>query len=136
MDLIRRIRWTNVARAAALACALALVVAWPQLRAKPPSLPAAPAIAETPPAPVERSREFGLEPAAPPSTPAPKAHDGAKRAKATPKRRAPRPSRRRKGARRTPAPARPTPARPAPARPAPPVTPPAPASPGSEFGFE
>ena len=39
MDLLHRIRWANVARAAALVAAVALVVAWPRLRAEPPPLP-------------------------------------------------------------------------------------------------
>ena len=40
MDLLHRIRWTNVARAAAVLGTVALVAAWPRLRAAPPALPA------------------------------------------------------------------------------------------------
>jgi hypothetical protein len=39
--LLRRIRWGNVARVAALALLALLVAAWPRLRSAPPSLPAA-----------------------------------------------------------------------------------------------
>ena len=46
MDLLHRIRWANVARAAALAAAVLLVVAWPRLRSDPPPLPPEPRVAE------------------------------------------------------------------------------------------
>jgi hypothetical protein len=46
MDLLHRIRWGNVARAAALLAAVVLVVAWPRLRADPPPLPPRPAVEE------------------------------------------------------------------------------------------
>jgi hypothetical protein len=42
MDLVHRIRWGNVARAAALVVAVGLVVAWPRLRSDAPALPPAP----------------------------------------------------------------------------------------------
>lgn len=68
--LLARVRWANVARAAALVAVVALVAAWPQLRAEAPALPdaearpvpVAPAVAppETTPA-----AEFGVESAAP-----------------------------------------------------------------------
>ncbi len=55
MDLLRRIRWGNVARAIALLAAVGLVVAWPRLSAPPPELPPAPRLATPgwaePPAP-------------------------------------------------------------------------------------
>jgi hypothetical protein len=64
MDLHRRIRWGNVARAAALVAVVVLVVAWPRLRSEPPAIPP-PAVAEEPrpqdlpipPAPEERAAE-------------------------------------------------------------------------------
>lgn len=43
-DLLHRIRWANVARAAAVLAAVALIVAWPHLQGDPPALP--PAAAE------------------------------------------------------------------------------------------
>lgn len=49
-DLLHRIRWANVVRAAVVLAAVALVVAWPHLEGEPPALP--PAAAEpvsTPP---------------------------------------------------------------------------------------
>src|SRR5829696_2788444 len=61
MDLLRRIRWGNVTRAAALLAAVALVLAWPRLRSDPPSLPPEPALA-APAATREEGREFGVEP--------------------------------------------------------------------------
>jgi hypothetical protein len=36
-----RLRWDNIARAAAVLAVIALVVAWPRLRAQPPALPPA-----------------------------------------------------------------------------------------------
>jgi hypothetical protein len=58
MDLLHRIRWANVARAAALVAAVLLVVAWPKLRAEPPPLPPQPAVDEQAPAP---GGELGFE---------------------------------------------------------------------------
>jgi hypothetical protein len=40
-DLLQRIRWANVARAAAVLLALALIFAWPHLRSSAPALPPA-----------------------------------------------------------------------------------------------
>src|SRR5688500_14383233 len=84
MDLVHRIRWANVARAAALAAAVLLVVAWPRLRAEPPALPPEPRVEETratapPPA------EFALE--APREREKPRKRGGEKR-RSTRKRRA------------------------------------------------
>jgi hypothetical protein len=129
MDLIRRIRWTNVARAAAVAGVIALIFAWPQLREDPPSLPPEPAVADTPPPP---AREFGIEPAPRVRT----------RAKKTTKASRPRAKRRhrsrRNDGRRRPKPT--APPAPAPtAQPVPrnPIGPPAPApAAATEFGFE
>jgi hypothetical protein len=36
-----RLRWDNIARAAAVLAVIALVVAWPRLKAEPPALPSA-----------------------------------------------------------------------------------------------
>jgi len=53
-DLLHRIRWANVARAAVVLAAAALVLAWPLLKTDPPTLPpaaaepVAPAAAEPP----------------------------------------------------------------------------------------
>jgi hypothetical protein len=38
-DLLNRVRWANVGRAAAVLAAAVLVVAWPRLRGAPPALP-------------------------------------------------------------------------------------------------
>jgi len=46
MDLLHRIRWANVARAAALVAAVLLLVSWPRLRAEPPPLPPQPEVVE------------------------------------------------------------------------------------------
>ena len=43
-QLRRRIRWGNVARVAAVALAVGLVVLWPRLRSAPPALPPAGAV--------------------------------------------------------------------------------------------
>lgn len=54
--LIDRIRWGNVARAAALLAAIALVVAWPRLEGDTPRLPDAAAVPvriTPPPVPVQ-----------------------------------------------------------------------------------
>jgi hypothetical protein len=40
-DLLQRIRWANVVRAAAVVLALALIFAWPHLRSAAPALPPA-----------------------------------------------------------------------------------------------
>jgi len=49
---LHRIRWANVARAAAVLAAVALIVAWPQLKSPPPELPDADvAVVEPPPPP-------------------------------------------------------------------------------------
>jgi len=65
MDLLHRIRWANVARAAALVAAVLLLVSWPRLRAEPPPLPPQPEVVEEQ-APVpagEVAFEAGAEPA-------------------------------------------------------------------------
>jgi hypothetical protein len=49
-DILHRIRWPNVARAAAVLAAVALLASWPHLRGSSPALPpAAPAVAAGPP---------------------------------------------------------------------------------------
>jgi pyruvate/2-oxoglutarate dehydrogenase complex dihydrolipoamide acyltransferase (E2) component len=58
MELLRRVRWGNVGRAAALLAVVALVVLWPRLRADPPPLPPEPrAAAELPPVDEPAPRE-------------------------------------------------------------------------------
>jgi hypothetical protein len=54
-DILHRIRWPNVARAAAVLSAVALLISWPHLRGRAPELPPATA------APAE------VEPVAPPA---------------------------------------------------------------------
>lgn len=65
MDLLHRIRWANVARAAALAAAVLLVVAWPRLRAEPPPLPSEPQVEEVAAAPAG-GEELAFEAERPP----------------------------------------------------------------------
>src|SRR6201999_3721188 len=54
-----RIRWGNVARAAALAAAVALLIAWPKLRADPPPLPKEPVVQAAEPPAAEFAPEGG-----------------------------------------------------------------------------
>jgi hypothetical protein len=61
MDLLHRIRWANVARAAALAAAVLLVAAWPRLRAEPPPLPPQPKLEEGTPAKPAAAEELAFE---------------------------------------------------------------------------
>ncbi|HWT93599.1 MAG TPA: hypothetical protein VN238_11415, partial [Solirubrobacteraceae bacterium] len=49
MPPLRRIRWSNLARAAFVLAAVVLVVAWPRLRAEPPALPEQPVLSDAPP---------------------------------------------------------------------------------------
>jgi DNA polymerase-3 subunit gamma/tau len=91
-----RLRWDNIARAAAVVAVIALVVAWPHLKGAPPSLP--PAAAK----PV--SIEDPALPAAPEQpAPEPKPRAKPRHRRATPRHRAPRPGR--EPARSVPAPA-------------------------------
>jgi hypothetical protein len=131
MDLLHRIRWGNVARAAALVAAVALVVAWPRLRSDPPPLPPQPRV-EDARAAAPSGDEFGLdrpvEERVPPEEPrAGRESDAppAKRRRAAPKRRRKRPSE---------SPIAPPPA--PPANPAPPARRWTPPPPAGEFGFE
>jgi hypothetical protein len=88
-----RLRWDNIARAAAVVAVIALVVAWPRLKGAPPSLP--PAAAK----PV--SIEDPALPAAPEQpAPAPKP-----RRRAKPQHRRAKPQHRRAKPRSAPAPA-------------------------------
>jgi hypothetical protein len=51
-DVLRRVRWGNVALAAAIALALATIIAWPLIAAPSPRLPpdtARPLVSEAPP---------------------------------------------------------------------------------------
>src|SRR3954463_8092380 len=99
-----RLRWDNIARAAAVLAVVALVVAWPHLRGAPPALPSAtatPVSVEDPALPAAPERRA--------SEPAPVAH----RPKPHPKpRRRRKPSRQRRHAQvhigSAPAPAAPT----------------------------
>jgi len=73
-DVLRRVRWGNVALAAAVAAALVLAVAWPRIAGSPPPLPrdaATPLVDEAPrhgraPAPAARPVREGRKPARPP----------------------------------------------------------------------
>jgi hypothetical protein len=134
-DILHRIRWPNVARAAAVLAAVALLISWPHLRGgAPPLPPPAPAVAAgepAGPAPEDGSRE--LEPSAAKASAPRRAH---RRRKASARKRR---AVRRKSAvrhkRRARAPRRvasaPAPAVPAPA-PSPVAVPAAPPS-GAEF---
>jgi hypothetical protein len=57
MDLLRRIRWANVARVLAVLAAVALVIAWPRLRSDPPPLPPATTFAQEPAPPADIADE-------------------------------------------------------------------------------
>jgi hypothetical protein len=156
-DVLRRVRWGNVALAAAVAAVLATVVGWPRLAPSPPALPpdaARPLMSGAP----ERKRESRWAPepragnrgAAKRRAPKPRAgkRRGAKRQGAKTRRRAPEPragtrgAAKRREAKRRPAktrrraPSRGAPAEtPVPARPRVFVTPP-PSAAGGEFSFE
>ena len=68
LPLRARVRWGNVARAAALLALAAIVIAWPHLRAREPALPPAhptPLVTEPEPPPAAPA------PAAPPAAMAP-----------------------------------------------------------------
>ncbi|HYF28035.1 MAG TPA: hypothetical protein VD931_19990, partial [Baekduia sp.] len=67
-SFLARVRWANVARAAALLGVVALVVLWPRLRAEAPRLPAAQArpVEAVAREAVPRAAEFGVERAARP----------------------------------------------------------------------
>lgn len=161
MPLLHRIRWPNVARAAFVVAAIALVVAWPRLRAEPPALPTDPVLSDTPPPvvvetveerpPVEEAAEDGTEPR--PHGERPKRRAAAKRTDGAANRRVETkrqdgPANRRGGAvrrRRTVRGAAETPARPveraaaevpAPAPQPAPRPSPAPSAAQGEFGFE
>jgi hypothetical protein len=60
LDLLHRVRWTNVARAAAAVLALLLALAWPRLRAHqdalPPAVEPVSAAAARPPAAAKATR--------------------------------------------------------------------------------
>jgi hypothetical protein len=91
-----RLRWDNIARAAAVVAVIALVVAWPHLKGAPPSLPPAaakPVSIEDPALPVAPER--------PAPEPKPRAKPRHRRAK--PRHRGSRP--RREPARSVPSPA-------------------------------
>jgi len=73
-DVLRRVRWGNVALAAAVAAALVVAVAWPRIARSPPALPrdtATPLVNEAPrqgrtPAPAVRPVRERRKPARPP----------------------------------------------------------------------
>lgn len=88
-DLLNRVRWANLARAAAVLVIVAAVVLWPRLGPPEPALPAdAPepvaSVPEPGPEPIE---EFGFEPE-PERTPRPR-RSGPKPRRAVPQRSAP-----------------------------------------------
>jgi periplasmic protein TonB len=86
-DLLYRIRWTNVARVAAVVLALLLMIAWPRLRGHPQPLPsAAPEPAAPPPRDVVLERDPRVPStsapptgAAPPPTAVPRRHPARRR---------------------------------------------------------
>jgi hypothetical protein len=130
MDLLRRIRWGNVARALALVTALVLVAAWPSLRPDPPALPPAPAVASE-----GEGEEFALEP--PPKRPAPAKRTPSVRRRGTKERPARRARRRARRAKRAARPKRPAPVVVKPPRPVAPAPRWVPAPPPrGEFSFE
>src|SRR3954447_22706564 len=59
MDVLRRLRWGNVGRAAVLAGVLAFVVAWPRISGEAPEVPGAAAV------PLGGERPVALVPRAP-----------------------------------------------------------------------
>jgi hypothetical protein len=140
-DLLRRVRWGNVARAAAVLLALALVLLWPRLRSQAAPLPpaaATPALGGrvgttevAPPAHAAAPAEAATRRAA--TRPAKKRHVARRRARAARARRA---KRHRPMTPRVATPARPAPSAPGrpPAAAAPVAAPaPPPAAPGAEF---
>jgi hypothetical protein len=155
MDLLHRIRWNNVARAAAVLAAIVLVLAWPHLRSKAPEIPSGEPTAAVPPSEAPPAGEPGREVEGAPRSRAPDAEG--ERGRKTPARQRPvKPHRQeRREMRRPPErdrqerrekrrpPERPAPpalkaAAPAPAASAPPSAPvrtPPPRAP-NEFGFE
>lgn len=64
-----RVRWGNIARAAALLALAVLVLAWPHLRADPPALPPARAVPVTPAPPTAPAPPTTPAPPAPPTAP-------------------------------------------------------------------
>src|SRR3954451_12689487 len=69
-----RLRWDNIARAAAVLAVIALVVAWPHLKGAPPTLPpaaATPVTVEDPALPAAPERRVA-EPAPPSRPPQPR----------------------------------------------------------------
>jgi hypothetical protein len=113
-----RLRWDNIARAAAVVAVIALVVAWPHLKGAPPSLPPAAA------------KPVSIEDPALPAAPEPPASEPNPRAK--PRHRRVKPRHRASRPRRERARSMPTAAAPQAAAPAvPPAQPPAPQPPAA-----
>src|SRR4051812_6167869 len=159
-DVLRRVRWGNVALAAAVVAALVAVVAWPRLTAPAPALPgdaAQPLVrgedrrgervgGKSPPKP--RARPRGARGHGPARSGRQRKHTPKRRAatrKHAPKRKAPTrkhaPKRKASPRKHARKPHRPAGHAPPPARPSAPriiVTAPTPAPPGAgrEFGFE
>ncbi|WCB97031.1 hypothetical protein DSM104299_05802 [Baekduia alba] len=130
-DLLHRLRWANLARAAAVLLALALIFAWPHLHATEPALP--PAVA----APLDTTPAEAPTTTVPPEPKPNPAHAKTKHIRA---KRHPRPAHRKAVPRRRRQPqAQPVPAAAAPPPPAvppssPPASPPLPPPPsGAEF---
>jgi len=126
-DVLRRVRWGNVALAAAVAAALAAAVAWPRLAGSPPALPrdsATPLVKDAP-----RHRRAPAH-----EVKAVRGHERPKRSPRTPSRK---PRKHRAKPRRAVSPAPPARA-PQPSRGVAPVAPPSrpPSSGAGEFGFE
>lgn len=85
LDLLHRIRWANVARAAAVALALLLALAWPRLRANPDA-PLPPAVEPASAVPVKPAAAKATRVARPVHVKDKKAAVGRARARAAPER--------------------------------------------------
>jgi hypothetical protein len=112
-----RLRWDNIARAAAVVAVIALVVAWPRLKGAPPSLPPAAA------------KPVSIEDPALPAVPEQPAREPKPRRRAKPQHRRIKPRQRASRRRREPARSAPAPAPHAVAPVVPQAEPPAPQPP-------
>ncbi|MDP8967671.1 MAG: hypothetical protein M3N04_03640, partial [Actinomycetota bacterium] len=67
LPLHARVRWGNVARAAALLALVAIILAWPHLRAREPVLPPAEPVPVAPAPPPTTTSVAAPQPVAPPA---------------------------------------------------------------------